>query len=324
MLLCGNAQEINKTEANKLRTILEVFFNPVETDTQFLLANKNKINLGRHLFFDERLSTNATISCNSCHNLNAFGTNGSYYLDKHKNGKWFRDVPTLYNVHTLSIYNADGGINTLKDKINDAFSNGFEMHVTDKNVIIDRLKAIEDYRILFNQVYVDDTNAVSFNNIVDALQTFIKGLTTPAPIDKFIKGDNKALSKMQIQGGHIFNDKNCYSCHTGSNIGGQMIQKLGVEFNWPNQKDLGYYNIERNPDYKMFFRVSPLRNVEKTSPYFHDRTSKNLEEAVQWMGKYERGLDISASEAKKISAFLKGLTGEIPSVYIKKPTKLVN
>lgn len=322
--LNGFCQSENEKDAEDLRVILKVFFNSVETDNLFLSENKKKIDLGRYLFYDERLSDNSKVSCYSCHNLNRFGTNGDYYLEKKEKGESFRDVPTLYNVNTLPIYNADGGINALNDKLSHAFSNPFEMDVKDNNLMIEKLKSIKSYRALFDEIYTDDEDSVSYENIIDALQIFITGLTTPAPIDEFIKGENNALSKEQIEGGHIFNDKSCYSCHTGSNVGGQMIQKLGIEFEWSNQDDLGYYRIERNPDYKMFFRVAPLRNVEKTAPYFHDGSSDKLWKAVELMGKYERGLEINIADALKISTFLKSLTGGIPLVYIKKPEKLAN
>ncbi|MEP5339456.1 MAG: cytochrome c peroxidase [Algibacter sp.] len=322
--LSGFCQSDNQKDAENLREVLKIFFNPVEKDNQFLIDHKKKIGLGRYLFYDERLSDNSTVSCHSCHNLNAFGTNGNYYLEQKKKGESFRDVPTLYNVSTLPIYNADGGIDSIKEKLKHAFSNPFEMNIKDANLMVEKLKEIDDYQTLFDEVYTTDGNAISFKNIIDALQTFINGLTTPAPIDTFIKGKNDALSKEQIEGGHLFNDKSCYSCHTGSNVGGQMIQKLGIEVAWPNQNDLGYYHLNRRSDYKMFFRVAPLRNVEKTAPYFHDGSSEKLWKAVELMGKHERGLEISTADALKIGEFLKALTGEIPIDYIKQPNILVN
>jgi len=305
-----------------LRKVLQPFFIPVEKNVNFLESNEKKINLGKHLFYDERLSPNSKISCYSCHNLNKYGTNGDYYVKNKGAGIFFRDVPSIYNVTTLPLYNADGGENSLKEKLHSTFSNSFEMNVKDTDLIVQRLKAIKGYVNLFNEAYPNTKNSISFNTIINALHTFIKGLITPSPIDDFIKGNNNALSKEQINGGHIFNNKNCYSCHTGSNIGGQMIQKLGIEVAWPNQKDLGYYRLKQLSDYKMFFRVAPLRNVVETPPYFHDASSNRLWQAIKLMGKHERGLEISTKEALKINEFLKSLTGKIPLEYIKKPTKL--
>ena len=218
----------NTTETpQRLRKILEIYFVPFEIDDQFLVDNKDKIALGKRLFYDERLSDNAKVSCNSCHDLNNYGTNGSYYLEQKSNNLFFRDVPSIYNVSTLPLYNADGGLIELKEKIKQSITSTHEMGVTDTLSTFERLKMIEAYKSQFETVYSND-DAISLNTVSDALQAFIIGLITPAPIDKFIKGDDAALTNEQIEGGHLFSSKNCYSCHTGSNIGGQMIQKLGI------------------------------------------------------------------------------------------------
>ncbi|WP_332243925.1 cytochrome-c peroxidase [Flavivirga spongiicola] len=300
------------------------YFVPVERDNQRLIDNKKKIDLGRHLYYDQRLSSNGTISCNSCHDLKKQGTNGAFYLESKNKGATFRDVPTIYNVATLSMYNADGGITNFKQKLKHAFTNPYEMNVTDESLIVQRLGKIASYKTLFKSAFPNSSEAVSMDHIMDALQAFIEGLSTPAPIDSFIQGNDKALSKEEIEGGHIFNSKSCYSCHTGSNFGGQMIQKLGIAEAWPNKKDLGYYHLKKVSAYKMFFRVASLRNVEKTGPYFHDASSSKLWRAIKLMGRHERGLNISEEEALKIEIFLKSLSGEIPIDYIKKPKYLLN
>lgn len=168
---------------------------------------------------------------------------------------------------------------------------------------------------MFNNIYA--TDSITFNNVINAIEVFIKGLVTPAPIDEFIAGNDSALTDVQLQGGLLFNKHSCYSCHTGSNFGGQMIQKVGLIEDWPNQKDLGYFHQKKNSEYKMFFRVSPLRNIAKTAPYFHDASSNKTWDAIQKMGFYERGIKIPENEALKIQAFLESFTGEIPSEYIK-------
>ncbi len=317
-------QSDSNKEAQRLREILMPYFIPVEHDTAFLKNNEKKINLGRHLFYDQRLSSSGTISCNSCHDLQNYGTNGTFYLESKDKETVFRDIPTLYNVSTLSMLNTDGRYDVISDKISSSFSSIYEMNVKDKHEVVERLKSMDGYKSLFQSAFPNDNEVISFDNIVNALQTFIEGLRTPAPIDKFLNGKDKALTKAQIEGGHVFNSKSCYSCHTGSNFGGQMIQKLGIAEDWPNQKDLGYYRVKKLSAYKMFFRVAPLRNVDRTSPYFHDGSSSILWKAVQLMGRHERGLRISKEDAIKIEEFLKSLTGEIPLDYIKKPKELLN
>lgn len=327
-MICLSVRVISQTIPNKsaqnLREILMPYFIPVEQDNQYLNDNKNKINLGRQLYFDERLSFNSTISCNSCHNLKKNGTNGTFFLKEKIKGKTFRDVPTIFNLATLSMYNADGGITSLKEKLKHTIENPYEMHVTDENIILNRLEKIPEYKTMFKLAFPKSDKFISMDNIIDALQAFIVGLTTPAPIDSFIKGDDNALTKEEVEGGHVFNSKSCYSCHTGSNFGGQMIQKLGIVEEWPNQNDLGYYHIKKLSAYKMFFRVAPLRNVEKTAPYFHDASVNQLWSAVKLMGRHERGIEISEEEALKIQLFLNTLTGEISDNYIKEPKYIIN
>lgn len=306
-----------QSESEKLRDILMPYFVPVKIDTAFLISEKKKIYLGKSLFYDNRLSNNLGISCNSCHDLEKYGTNGSLYTAGRMTVDFYRDVPTLYNISTLPIFNADGGISSLKDKISQSLESSHEMGI-DKQQLLKSISLLDAYKKMFKEAYPNADIAITHDNIVNALETFIKGLVTPAAIDRFMEGDMSALSKEQIEGGHIFNSKSCYSCHTGSNIGGQMIQKLGVAEEWPNQMDLGYYQIKKESVYKMFFRVSALRNIEKTAPYFHDASSNKLWKAIQRMGVHERGLDISIDEALKIEEFLKALTGTIPYSYIDK------
>ncbi len=327
-VICLSFQAISQSNLNEnpqsLREILMPYFVPVEQDSQYLNDSKKKIDLGRHLYFDKRLSSNSTISCNSCHDLKKNGTNGTFFLKEKDKGNTFRDVPTIYNVATLSMYNADGGITSLNKKLKQSLINVYEMNVNDESAIVKRLEEVSDYNILFESAFPESDKAISVDNIVDALKAFIKGLTTPAPIDLFIKGNDNALSKEEIEGGHVFNSKSCYSCHTGSNFGGQMIQKLGIAEEWPNKKDLGYYRVKKISAYKMFFRVAPLRNVEKTAPYFHDASARELWSAVKLMGRHERGLEINKEEALKIQLFLSTLSGEIPEDYIKEPKYLLN
>ncbi|MEC3907890.1 cytochrome c peroxidase [Tamlana sp. 2201CG12-4] len=305
-----------KEDTHKLREILKPYFVPIEKDDEFLSIEKEKIDLGRRLFYDKTLSAQANISCNSCHDLKKYGTNGQYYQELKKK-TFYRDVPSIYNVATLPMYNADGGMTTLKEKLGHSVLSPYEMGMPGKSEMVDRLKKKIDYQILFEKAFPNESDPISFNNMINALYFFIQGLVTPAPVDKFIKGDDNAFTKEQIEGGLVFNSKSCYTCHTGSNIGGQMLQKLGITEEWHNQKDLGYYDVAKQSVYKMFFRVAPLRNVEYTAPYFHDASSGKLNTAIKTMGRYELGTTLSEQETLKIEQFLIALSGDIPYDYIK-------
>ena len=304
-------------DAILLRKTLAPYFVPVEVDEVFLARHQVKIALGKQLFYDVQLSKNSQKSCNSCHDLKQYGTRGSYYLQQKERNEFYRDVPTVYNVGNYTLYNADGGIDKLDAKITESLLSIHEMGLKEPGLLLEKVKKNKTYQTDFAQAFPGQSDPITFEKVVAALSFFLQGLKTVAPIDLFLQGKLSALTPRQIAGGKLFVDKSCYSCHTGSNIGGEMIQKLGVIEEWPNQKDLGYYQIEKKQGYQMFFRVAPLRNVEMTSPYFHDACSKTLEQAIELMGIHERSMRLTSDEIGKIKEFLKALTGILPEKLIK-------
>jgi cytochrome c peroxidase len=315
----GQTSELSPKD---VREILSPYMTMLEVDNEKLKANKDIIDLGRILFYDKRLSANESISCNSCHDLKKYGTNGEYYTKLRKGQGFYRDVPSIYNKVNCQMFNWDGSKKTLKAQVAAAIENKHEMNFPDKVLLIERLKKVTGYKAFFQKAFPNDNAPVSFDNLVKALTLFQEGLITLAPIDRFLKGDDKALTAKQLKGAKAFDEKNCFACHTGVSFGGEMIMKLGVTREWPNQKDLGYYNVSKNPLHKMTFRVSPLRNVEKTAPYFHDASSTRLWDAIRKMGWHEIGDHISLQDVANIQDFLKSFTGEIPQDYIAEPKAL--
>ncbi len=307
-------------DAEHVRKLLLPLINPIKVQEKN--ADKlttNLVNLGRTLFYDQRLSENGTYSCNSCHDLTKYGTGGDYFLKQVEQNQVFRDVPGLYNLSDQKLFGWIGQYNKLTDKIEHSLVSEYEMNVTNSDEMIKRLTDIPAYKNLFTQSLPEDNNAISLGNISIALQAFINGLITPAPIDKFLSGDDQALSEKQRKGAISFDRNNCFACHTGSPIGGQLIMKLGVLQPWPNQEDKGYYEVSKNPDHKLAFRVASLRNAEKTAPYFHDRSSKRLWDAVRKMAHFELGIQLDLEEIDYIQEFIKSLSGDISQEYIKAP-----
>ncbi|NJB83538.1 cytochrome-c peroxidase [Wenyingzhuangia aestuarii] len=310
------AQKPVEGKATQLRTSLEPYFVAVEKNESFIKSNKEKIALGKRLFFDKQLSLGKGVSCNDCHDLQKYGTNGTYYLNQKNKENFYRDVPSVYNNLSYELFNVDGGVSNYAKKIQQAFTSQHEMG-SNEDEIVTYLKESKVYKKEFKKAFPKQSKAILFKNVLEVMQKFMSELKTPAPIDAFITGDTNALTPIQIEGGILFVNRACYSCHTGSNFGGQMINKLGVEVPWPNQKDLGFYHLKKQVAYKMFFRVAPLRNVEKTAPYFHDATVVLLDKAIKLMGIHERGIQLKVVEIAKIKEFLKSFTGEIPKEYIK-------
>ena len=317
ILTLSTAVFANDDLAKQYRKMLHYSMKPLTVDKDFMEKHKDSIDLGRKLFYDKSLSKNNQSSCNDCHDLNKYGTNGDYALKLREQGKLFRDVPSIYNNKTLHMFNWDARFKKLSEKVSHSLLSEHEMANGDKESLVKRLQADKAYPPLFAKAFPKDK--LNYDNIVKAIVHFQHGLVTPSAFDKFLSGDNKAMTEKELKGAIVFDKHNCASCHTGINFGGQMLQKMGTIIEWPNQKDKGYFHLTGKADHKMVFRVAPLRNMMMTRPYFHDGTSTRAWDAIRKMGKHELGTMISVEDVLSIQEFLKTLTGEIPKAYIKKP-----
>ncbi len=309
----------NEIDPKTVHAAFGDFVKPLIKDEAALKKSVDLITLGRTLFYDTRLSQNETISCNDCHDLAKYGVNGDHYLSQRGTNTIGRDVPTLYNLNSHLTYGWDGSHKTLHEQTLHAIQSEREMAMNDTDALERRLSAVSAYASLFKKAFPNTTHPITISNVVIALTRFEEGLVTPAPFDAFLLGDTNALTQQQLKGALAFDGANCAACHTGSGFGGQMLQKLGTVRPWPNRTDLGYYHVTKDPAHKMIFRVAPLRNSEMTAPYFHDRSSKRLWDAVRKMAQYEAGRNLDVDTILNIQAFLKSLTGPIPAAYIKRP-----
>jgi cytochrome c peroxidase len=261
--------------------------------------------LGKKLFNEVKLSSNNTISCASCHILDDGGDDNlrvSFGIDG-KQGT--RNSPTVYN----SRYNAyqfwDASVKTLAQQALGPIHNPVEMG-SNFNEIIPKLKDDKYYKLKFKTIY-GEINKV---NIIDAIVEFEKTLITPnSKFDRYLNGEKDILTKSEKDGYKYFVEYGCISCHNGINIGGNLIQKIGI-LNTYESDDLGRYNITKNDEDKYYFKVPSLRNINLTKPYFHDGKIESLKKAVTLMAKYQIGFDITEEELNSILAFLKTLTGE--------------
>ena len=145
-------------------------------------------------------------------------------------------------------------------------------------------------------------------------------LITPAPFDRFLRGDETALSADEREGYELFTAVGCTSCHRGPNLGGTMYQRLGLvreyfghDLGRPlTEADNGRFNVTRKETDRHRFKVPTLRNVALTAPYFHDGSRATLSEAVFLMGRHQHGRDLDAEQVRLVVAFLGALTGRLP------------
>lgn len=303
-------------KAEVIRKMWSAYFTPVKKAVTNTKPESEVVTLGRELFYEKGLSIAGNRSCNDCHDLQKYGTNGPAAIEARKAGKLRRDVPSIYNLEDMILLGWDGATKDLRSKTAHTLTNPQECGFEKKEDVVDKLQSLPGYEDKFRNTF-QDAQTITFDNTVEALVKFQEGLVTSSPFDDFLLGNNDALTEKQLEGALIFEQKNCSACHTGSAIGGQMIQIAGIIQPWPNQSDLGHFEVSGNAAHKMGFRVPPLRNVTETAPYFHDHSARSLLRAIRDISLREQGLYLTFDEILSLEAFMKSFKGEIPTEYIR-------
>jgi cytochrome c peroxidase len=281
-------------------------------------VTREKIDLGRMLFFDPRLSASDIISCNTCHNL---GTGGDDNLPTSVGHGWQkgpRNAPTVFNAVFNTAQFWDGRAEDLKAQAKGPVQAGVEM-ANKPEAVVATLKSMPEYVERFEKAFPGAKDPVTFDNMAKAIEAFEVILVTPAsPFDQWLEGNDNALSNDQKKGLALFIDKGCAACHTGVNVGGQayfpfgLVKKPGADILPPTDK--GRFAVTKTASDQYVFRAAPLRNVALTAPYFHSGQVWDLKQAVEIMGSAQLGKEISDDEAGLIVEFLHSLTGEQPQV----------
>lgn len=269
---------------------------------------KAKIELGKKLYFEPRLSKSGLISCNTCHNLALGGADGVGAAIGHK---WTANPhhlnsPTVYNSVLNDVQFWDGRSPHLEDQAQGPIQAGPEM-AAPAELVVKRVTSIPAYVAEFKAAYGPDVK-IDFPKIADTIAVFERTLITPSRFDDFLHGQSDALSKAEQEGLELFIDKGCASCHNGIGLGGTMQPfEVAKKYKFAS---VGDFVGDKNG----MVKTPTIRNIQETAPYFHNGTIWSLEEAVKEMGSVQLGLDISDSDAGKIATFLKSLTGEKPQV----------
>jgi len=278
-----------------------------------------KVNLGRMLYYEPRLSKNQDISCNTCHDLANYGVDGQQVSDGHKGQKGTRNAPTVYNAAGHFVQFWDGRAPDVEEQAKGPVMNPVEMAMSSDKAVVAVLKSMPEYVDAFRKAFPGDKDPVTFENTAHAIGAFERRLMTPSRWDKFLSGDQGVLSNAEKTGFNKFMNAGCQACHAGSYLGGEVYQKLGAVKPYPDTSDAGRQAVTKQEGDRLVFKVPSLRNVAKTAPYFHTGKVATLEEAVKEMGAYQLGKQLKDDEVASIVTFLKTLTGEIPAEYIKPP-----
>lgn len=296
-------------------------FKPLNADmtTDKYAITPELVALGKTLYFENRMSKNHDLSCNSCHGLDTYGVDGKQFSTGHKAQLGGRNAPTVYNaaIHVAQFW--DGRAADVEEQAKGPVLNPVEMAMPDPDHVITVLKSIPGYEPLFKAAFPGQADPFTYDNVGIAIGAFERTLYTPSAFDKFVAGDQAALTAEQLTGLQTFMDVGCTTCHLGQGVGGGMYQKLGLVKPYET-KDMGRFDITKNESDKMFFKVPSLRNIEKTAPYFHDGSVTTLDDAVRLMGEHQLGKTLTPEQVGQIKAFLGSLTGELPTDKIAPPT----
>ncbi len=278
-----------------------------------------KINLGRMLYYEPRLSLNQELSCNSCHILDQYGVDGKPTSDGFKGQKGDRNSPTVYNAAGHFVQFWDGRAADVEAQAKGPVMNPVEMAMPSEKQVVMVLTSMPEYVAIFAKAFPGEKNPMNYENMARAIGAFERGLVTPARWDKFLNGDSIALTNEEKAGFNQFAETGCPTCHAGTYVGGNLYQKLGAVKPWPDTSDIGREKVTKSEADRMVFKVPGLRNIEKTKPYYHDGKIGSLEEAISKMAEYQLGNAIAADKVQSIEVWLKTLTGDMPAEYIKPP-----
>jgi len=313
---------------------------------------KDKIILGKKLYFDTILSQNKDISCNSCHTIKidnkplllntilgktknltdcvACHTMDNSGTDRLTSSVGVEQNPYKLNVQTIlnsslaKYLTWSGEVKTVQEQISNSIKSHFKMNMT-KSEVEKRLKADSTYITEFKKVFNEDIN---FENITKAIDAYVRTLLTRGSYDRFLDGDNDAISDEAKRGFANFINFGCKGCHTGRGVGGKNVQRF------PARKNARIHDVRLNYSFEEgkiidtsfpfenkggfkgrddtnFFRVPILRNVTKTSPYFHNGAVFKIREAVDIMAKHQTGKNLTPKQIDEIVEFLKTLEGDV-------------
>lgn len=292
---------------------------PVSMASASNAPNDAKIELGRMLYYDTRLSKGQDVSCNTCHQLDKYGVDGKPVSNGFENQQGSRNSPTVYNAAGHFVQFWDGRAPTVEEQAKGPVMNPVEMAMPDEKRVDQVLKSVPGYVELFQKAFPGEKDPATFNNMALAIGAFERNLVTPSRWDKFLEGDKTALTDAEKVGFLKFSEAGCGACHNGVYMGGTMFQKAGLVQPWPDEGDPGRFAVTKNEADRMFFKVPSLRNVAETGPYFHDGKTADLGAAVRTMAECELGTKLTDQEVASITTWMKSLTGDLPKDYIAKP-----
>jgi cytochrome c peroxidase len=288
-------------------------------------TSADKVELGKMLYFDPRLSSTGTVSCFSCHNVMEGGDDHMTTSAGVHGLKGGRNAPTVWNAAFHSVQFWDGRAPSLEEQAKGPPVNPIEMGMPNLDAVIGRIRHIPGYKPYFEKAF-GAGDVVTMDNAAKAIAAYERTLITPgSAYDKYAKGDKKALNAQQVRGMEAFASSGCMSCHQGPAFNGPALpQGTGFFMKFPTFPDSIYtvkYKLTDDPGRSSatkdpadvgMWRVPTLRNLVSTAPYMHTGTVKTLPEAVRVMASTQLDKTLTDAEVNDIVAFFDTLSGPFP------------
>ena len=303
---------------------------PADASTAERRLTPERVELGRLLFFENRVSTDGHVSCAACHLPSYYGTDAMPQAVGNQGKVLPRNTPTVFNTALQFVQHYGGNRVDVEEQAVKAIASKLAYGNADLAEAEKRLREITGYRPMFEKAFPGEAEPMTAANWGTAIGAYERTLLTPAPFDRYLRGDTAALNKQAKQGLDKFMSFGCSGCHSGVTVGGQMYQKFGITQDYWNLtgskeielfkgRDKGRFQDTKNEADAFMFKVQQLRNVAVTPPFFHDGSVADLGDAVRIMAKLQLGRDLSDADVNDIIAFLESLTGEVPAQFANVP-----
>lgn len=275
------------------------------------------VELGRALYWDTRVSLDGKTSCASCHEARDWGSDSRRFSVDAKGALTSRQSQTVFNSMTQPTLRWAGDRKDGADQAEGSLTGS--LGFASRDAALQKLREV-GYADRFVTAFPGDATPFSTRNYGLAVAAYEATLVTPAPFDRYLQGDPRALSRQQKAGLRAFIDSGCAGCHNGDNLGGRMYMRFGIvkpywQATGSEKQDVGRYSVTRKEEDRYVFRVPMLRNISRTAPYFHDGSVARLEDAVRIMADVQLGRTLEPQVAADITAFLESLTGSVPANY---------
>ena len=329
--LLGGGFALAASDEQNLLDKAKAFFKPLPESAALenTPLTPERVALGKALFYETRVSSDGRQGCVSCHNP-AYHGGDSLPLSMGIYGKVLpRNAPTVFNTALLVAQHYGGNRASVEEQAVKALTSPVAYGNATYEQAENKL-ALLGYKPWFEKAYPGEAKPLSAENWGKAIGAFERTLLTPAPFDRYLKGDTQALSAQAKQGLKTFMDTGCAGCHNGAAVGGQSFQKFGITQDYwlltgSTEKeafkgyDKGRFQDTKNEADAFMFKVSQLRNVAMTPPYFHDGSAATLPQAVRIMAQLQLGKQLSDTQVSDIVSFLESLTGQVPADFAKAP-----